>query len=613
MIKKQSIRLIAILILLIISLTHVFPCVCFADGESDTLKNAIDSFKAMLSSKKTSIEGNDKFAQIDAETQKIVLQHYFIDAINEKAWPSFWDDVFNNIANNITNEEDKHIFLDNIPEYVNDFIKEIVFNNGTVPEYETSKMSFWDFPFDNIAGVLLYPAKLLLLIVPSSIAQVIQLSMTRIGSDEELTLSTIDAVVFNKVPVTDANIFKYSLGEKTELTDGNVLFSLRQSIAGWYTAIRNLCIALSLAVLVYIGIRMAISSIADDKAKYKKMLKDWLVSFALIFVLHYIMVGILTINDGLVNVFDSARIEQEKQISDEYGLFVNIENYIDYGKDSPEISLENRILEQAFSVSITKGMLASVLYFMLNMMTFLYIIVYIKRVITISLLTMIAPIITVTYPIDKVGDGKAQALNKWFKEYAFNVLIQPFHCIIYLVFVQNIFYIINQSNGFQFGKIIIAIMMFGFMYKAEDIVKSIFGFETTSLGSAALLGAAVISKTQKTVGNASKVGKLGNVKGAGDKAKAIKQVNKQTPNDLPQKQGVPQPGSGETNGGSGNNGGTNNSGGTNGDKKKSLGRKIGGAAWRSNKSLWTCKCSYSKICCKPCTGSRNWIWTIRRL
>ena len=44
-------------------------------------------------------------------------------------------------------------------------------------------------------------------------------------------------------------------------------------------------------------------------------------------------------------------------------------------------------------------------------------ITYVKRMITIAFLIMIAPIITITYSIDRMGDGKSQALNKWFKEY----------------------------------------------------------------------------------------------------------------------------------------------------------------------------------------------------
>ena len=35
---------------------------------------------------------------------------------------------------------------------------------------------------------------------------------------------------------------------------------------------------------------MAISTVASEEAKYKKMIGNWAVSMALIFVLHYIMI-----------------------------------------------------------------------------------------------------------------------------------------------------------------------------------------------------------------------------------------------------------------------------------------------------------------------------------
>ena len=41
-------------------------------------------------------------------------------------------------------------------------------------------------------------------------------------------------------------------------------------------------------VLLYVGIRMMLSSIASEKSKYKKMLGDWVISMCLVFVLHYI-------------------------------------------------------------------------------------------------------------------------------------------------------------------------------------------------------------------------------------------------------------------------------------------------------------------------------------
>ena len=50
-------------------------------------------------------------------------------------------------------------------------------------------------------------------------------------------------------------------------------------------------------------------------------------------------------------------------------------------------------------------------------------------------LILVAPITAITYPIDKISDGKAQAFNMWLQEFLYEVIIQPFHLLIYVVFL----------------------------------------------------------------------------------------------------------------------------------------------------------------------------------
>lgn len=45
---------------------------------------------------------------------------------------------------------------------------------------------------------------------------------------------------------------------------------------------------------------MALSTVASEEAKYKKMLVDWVTSLALLFVLHYIILLVININSALV-------------------------------------------------------------------------------------------------------------------------------------------------------------------------------------------------------------------------------------------------------------------------------------------------------------------------
>ena len=95
-------------------------------------------------------------------------------------------------------------------------------------------------------------------------------------------------------------------------------------------------------------------------------------------------------------------------------------------------------------------------YFTLLGMTTAFLFSYIKRMLTVGFLIIIAPLITITYSMDKMKDGQAQALNTWMREFMFNVLIQPFHVVIYLVFVSTTLDLL--STGPSLAKMFLSIM-----------------------------------------------------------------------------------------------------------------------------------------------------------
>ena len=68
----------------------------------------------------------------------------------------------------------------------------------------------------------------------------------------------------------------------------NMALQLQPLISQWYTAIRNIAIVLSMSVLLYVGIRMLLASVAQEKAKYRQMLLDWIVGvcFTIFYALH---------------------------------------------------------------------------------------------------------------------------------------------------------------------------------------------------------------------------------------------------------------------------------------------------------------------------------------
>lgn len=113
------------------------------------------------------------------------------------------------------------------------------------------------------------------------------------------------------------------------------------------------------------------------------------------------------------------------------------------------------------------------LYIILTFETVIFLYKYMKRVLWLAFLTMIAPLIALMYPVDKVGDGKAQTFNMWFKEYLFNTLIQPLHILLYTIFI-------TVSSQLITTNVIYGIVAYAFMLTAEKFFKKMFGFDKAS-------------------------------------------------------------------------------------------------------------------------------------
>lgn len=317
---------------------------------------------------------------------------------------------------------------------------------------------------DGIAGVLIYIPRLLLMLVGWLLLRIIGLAIN--GADGALHGIPLDQILFNRIELLKVNFFS---SVDPNAANADLIEAIRTNVAVWYVAIRNVA-AVALAVIVlYVGIRMAISSVAEEKARYKRMLTDWVVSLVLLFVLHYIMILIININDGIVSILAVA-------------------NQTESG--APQSIMDELVAESFKVVSFTSQIAYVAIYFMLAIMIFIFFATYVKRMITIAFLIMIAPIITITYSLDRMGDGKSQALNTWFKNFVYNILLQPFQCIIYLALVKTAVDSIDSAN---LSSAIIAIIMVFFMYEAEDIIKEIFHFEGKSVANTIAQAALVTS------------------------------------------------------------------------------------------------------------------------
>ena len=294
-------------------------------------------------------------------------------------------------------------------------------------------------------------------------------------------------IFFNKYKLLDINFFDF-----TGVDEDSFIYVFRETVAEWYAITRLISCSILLVILLYVGIRMSMSTVADDKAKYKRMLADWVVSLVLIFILQYIIIFTIYCNNAIVSAL---RILS--------------------GSDTIIESIGFKILLIATNGIVGAGiesMASVIVYVMIVFQTIGFLLAYIKRMIKVGFLIMISPLISITYSIDKMGDGKAQALGNWLKEFVYTILIQPFHCVAYLALVKTAFDLLVTPTPIewleqfisptyvQLTNGILAILCLKFVSDAEKIVRKIFGFQddnsSTSMAAGVAMGVAALTKAK---------------------------------------------------------------------------------------------------------------------
>lgn len=314
-----------------------------------------------------------------------------------------------------------------------------------------------------------------------------------------------EAIFSNNIAGLDVNFLKpnsytsVSTEESANKASKSAASQISKVISDWYISFRNIAIVGLLSVLIYLGIRIIISSTAGEKAKYKEVLLNWLVALCLVFFIHYLMSFLLMITDKLNYLFEDTANQ---------GIIVQ-----SYKTGGGTIKFRTNLIGfirfNAQSKSAYDTVAYSILYVVLVFYTCRFTFMYYKRFLYMGFLTMIAPLVAITYPIDKYGDGKAQAFNMWFKEYVTHLILQPVHLILYVAFVSSAMELVK--NNLLYGMVAI-----GFLIPAEKLIKKMFnldGAQTTS-GFGSLAGGVLAMQGVNKIASALAKGKSGGKSGS---------------------------------------------------------------------------------------------------
>ena len=302
----------------------------------------------------------------------------------------------------------------------------------------------------------------------------------------------------NTSQVLDYYYYTDDRGNEVKTSKQDIGAELSSTISKWYVSIRNIALVCMMIVLLYIAIRMLLSTLASDKAKYKQMIQDWLMGMLILFIAHYIMTFSVTLVQKLTDIIsstidnqsyfavipmseDTTKANNFKDFIDEAGLQ---DYYINDNKEQTDRDNATAIiyptnlmgalrLDTQLTTYGAEYVGKAICFLVLVLMTIFFIFTYLRRVLYMAFLTIIAPVVALTYPIDKINDGSAQGFSKWFREYIFNLLIQPMHLLLYYILIASAIDLAGTN-------VIYSIVAIGFMIPAERLLRNLFGFEKAS-------------------------------------------------------------------------------------------------------------------------------------
>lgn len=186
-----------------------------------------------------------------------------------------------------------------------------------------------------------------------------------------------DQIIFNSIPLLDINFINPA---KNSLFYGENSYSLiGESVRNIYFTGMSIGLGFLGIIVAVMAIRIAISSIASEKAKYKEAIVTWITALVLLFGLHYIISFTFYINEQMTSVAGNIVNTQIASTSDAKSV----------------ANLGEFFKENAFGEWNTESFIAAILYAVFVVQSLMFFYAYVKRLFYVVILAVIGPFVVV--------------------------------------------------------------------------------------------------------------------------------------------------------------------------------------------------------------------------
>lgn len=143
-----------------------------------------------------------------------------------------------------------------------------------------------------------------------------------------------DRIIFNTIPMLDINFFNPAPGSMFRSSvdawnpNGTDLI-LAKIVRNVYYTILSLAVGFLGVAVGIMAIRLAISSIAAEKAKYKEAIMNWLLGIVMLFTMHFILSFVFYTNEQMVKVASKilTDILDSDEVRDAFNPITNFDSY----------------------------------------------------------------------------------------------------------------------------------------------------------------------------------------------------------------------------------------------------------------------------------------------
>lgn len=304
-----------------------------------------------------------------------------------------------------------------------------------------------------------------------------------------------DQIVFNGIPMLDPNFINPTNDDKAIV---NVMSSTIQKL---YYSFFSLAGTVFVLAAVIIGIKLAFSSIASEKAQYKDAIKHWLTGLAALFLMHFILAGMFAINEQvcisaskLCNKVDIT-LNLVSDVSDIgstiKGAVSTVAGWIseDAGnavKEFGDVKFSGYggvIIKFALNGLLKGDIIYSIGLSIMLGQTFTLLIMYFKRVFYCIILGMVAPLVVAMDTIQKVVTGRdSGVLKNWFQNMIAIIFNQSFQAIFMCISVLIIGkFSGNKDSSNDMLVALISVVTLNAIMKFDKLFKEILGIKDSKI------------------------------------------------------------------------------------------------------------------------------------